>query len=176
MEFLVTAVQVTVSSIITYFCVGFEGNFGIFYLVIYVLAMTSTALGVLLGSSAEDPSTAIELLPGAIMPQILFAGFFVPPHLIPDWLAWIRFTCPLTYAVRIALVNEFDGGRCDDYATVDHDADTSEGIPNYCDRVLNNVDVDPDETWWNWIILVGMFVVLRLMALVNLRRKASKFY
>lgn len=94
MEFFVTAVQVTVSCVITFFCVGFQGSFGIFYLVAYVLAMTSTALGVLLGSSAEDPSTAIELLPGAIMPQILFSGFFTPPDLIPDWLAWIRFVCP----------------------------------------------------------------------------------
>ena len=168
MEFIVTAVQVTVSTTITYFCVGFQGSFGIFYLVIYLLAMTSTALGVLLGSSAEDPSSAIELLPGTIMPQILFAGFFVPPDLMPDWLAWIRFVCPLTYAVHIALVNEFDG-RCDDVA----DPPT---VPNYCDRVLSNADADPDETWWNWIILSGMFVVLRLLALINLRRKASKFY
>ena len=94
MEFIVTAVQVTVSCVITYFCTGFNGNFAIFYLDAYVLAMTSTALGVLLGSSAEDPSTAIELLPGAIMPQILFSGFFTPPELIPDWLAWIRWICP----------------------------------------------------------------------------------
>lgn len=94
MEFIVTAIQVTVSCTITYFCAGFEGSFAILYLDAYVLAMTSTALGVLLGSSAEDPSTAIELLPGAIMPQILFSGFFTPPDLIPNWLAWIRFICP----------------------------------------------------------------------------------
>lgn len=169
MEFLVTAVQVTISGTITYFCVGFEGQFGIFYLDLYLLAMTSTALGVLLGSSVEDPSSAVELLPGAILPQILFAGFFVPPELIPGWLAWLRYICPLTYAVRIALANEFDG-RCDDVVEEDP------SIPNYCETVLDNVGVDVDETWWNWLVLVGMFVGMRVMALINLRRKASKFY
>jgi ABC-type multidrug transport system permease subunit len=109
MEFLVTAVQVTVSSMITYFCVSFQGSFGTFYGVIYQLAMTSTALGVLLGSSEEDPNTAMELLPGTIMPQILFSGFFVPPNLMPSWLAWVCYLCPLTYTVCIAFVNEFDG-------------------------------------------------------------------
>ena len=103
------------------------------------------------------------------MPQILFAGFFVPPGLIPDWLAWIRFVCPLTYAVRIALVNEFDG-RCDDLV------EANKGTRNYCNAVLDNVGIDPDETWWNWIVLAGMFVLLRFLALVNLRRKANKFY
>ena len=79
----------------------------------------------------------------------------------------------LTYAVRIAIVNEFDG-RCDNLVSAA--AASGETIPNHCDAVLNNVDVDPDETWWNWVVLSGMFVFLRFMALLNLRRKANKFY
>lgn len=176
MEFVVTAIQVIVSTTITYSMVGYEGSFVVFFLDIYLLAMTSTALGVLLGSSADDPSTAIELLPGAIMPQILFAGFFVPPELIPDWMAWLRYLCPLTYATRIALANEFDG-RCDDIV-VDTGNQQGQGPPsaNYCDNVLANVDVDVDETWRNWFALLAMFVGMRVLALVNLRRKASKYY
>lgn len=164
MEFIVTAVQVTISSIITYFCVGFEGNFGTYYLVIYAIAMASTAIGVLLGSTAEDPHTAMEMLPGTILPQILFSGFFVPPRLMPDWLAWVRYLCPLTYAVKIAIDNEFGGDRC-----------SSDVEPNPCDQIMDNVDVDSDEIWWNWVVLVGMFVVFRFMALINLQRKAHKF-
>eukprot|EP00977_Amphora_coffeiformis_P020224 scaffold8008_cov153-Amphora_coffeaeformis.AAC.1 len=165
MEFIVTAVQVTVSGLITYFCVGFGGSFGTYYAVLYATAMASTALGVLLGSSAEDPHTAMEMLPGIILPQILFAGFFVPPELIPDWLAWVRYICPLTYAVRIALENEFGHGRCD------NDPD-----PNRCEQILENVGVDADETWWYWTVLIGMFFVFRFLALMNLQRKAHKFY
>lgn len=165
MEFIVTGVQVTVSGIITYFCVGFEGSFGVYYAVLYAIAMASTALGVLLGSSAEDPHSAMEMLPGIIMPQILFSGFFVPPELMPDWLAWVRYVCPLTYAVRIILDNEFGDGRCD-----------GDSGPNHCEQILDNVGVDPDEIWWYWTVLLGMFVVFRFLALINLKRKSQKFY
>jgi hypothetical protein len=70
MEFFVTAVQVSVSSVITYFMIGFSSNYGYFWACLYSLAMTSTALGALLGSAVEDPSMAIEFLPMIFMPQM----------------------------------------------------------------------------------------------------------
>mmetsp|Transcript_8123 Transcript_8123/g.11706 ORF Transcript_8123/g.11706 Transcript_8123/m.11706 type:complete len:636 (+) Transcript_8123:143-2050(+) len=180
MEFLVTAAQVTVSTLITYFCVGFNGSYAIFWLCVYTLAMTSTALGVLVGSAVVNPGVAVEFLPAVFMPQILFAGFFVPPELIPNWLAWVRYICPLTYAVRIALVNEFDG-RCDDLVEDGQEDQQQQqvqaaGQTNYCDAVLSNAEADPDDVWWNWLTLVLLFVVLRLTALNLLRKKASKFF
>lgn len=71
------------------------------------------------------------------------------------------------------MVNEFDG-RCD--GLVAEAAEEGETIPNNCEAVLKHVDVEADEIWWNWVVLAAMFVVLRLMALLNLRRKANKFY
>ena len=164
MELGVSAVQVTVSGILTYFLVGFSGNFGVFWAGIYLMACSSTALGVLVGSSVENATVAIEFLPAVFMPQILFSGFFVPPEYIPDWLAWIRWICPLTYGTRIVVANEFDG-RCDDIPG-----------PNYCDSVMDNVQTDPDELWWYFLVLVLLFAFFRLLALIVLKRKAEKFY
>ena len=77
------------------------------------------------------------MLPLLFVPQMLFAGFFVAPPLIPGkctcWflcnmcqfhisspihsnlvalslaaLRWARFLCSLTYAVRLIALNEFD--------------------------------------------------------------------
>jgi len=67
MEVVVTAVQVTISTLITYFMVGFSQPYGLFWLVSYAMAMTSTALGVLVGSSVADPTVAIEFLPLVFM-------------------------------------------------------------------------------------------------------------
>ena len=67
MEVLVTAVQVTVSTMITYLMVGFSQNYGLFWLATYVMALTSTALGVMIGSSVSDASVAIEMLPAVFM-------------------------------------------------------------------------------------------------------------
>jgi ABC-type multidrug transport system ATPase subunit/ABC-type multidrug transport system permease subunit len=163
MEILVTALQVTVSTVITYFMIGFSENYGYFWAIVYSLAMTSTAIGVLIGCSVSDPNLAIEFLPAVFMPQILFAGFFVPPDLLPDWLSWIVYIFPLTYSTRLALIWEFEHG-CDGLT------------PNYCEPLLRSVDADPDDTWWYWIVVLSMFVVFRLLALLLLRRKASKFY
>lgn len=172
MEFIVTAFQVLISSLITYFCVGFHGSYAIMYADLYLLAMTSTALGVLVGSAVDNAQVAIEFLPAVFMPQILFSGFFVPPNLIPPWMAWIRYICPLTYAVRLALINEFDG-RCDD---VPPSPTNANGTLNYCNAVLENTEADPDEAWWYWLVLGLLFVFVRLVALNILRRKASIFY
>ena len=52
MELFITAAQIFVQVVITYFMVGFQGSFGMFYLTTYTLAMASTALAVLLGRFA----------------------------------------------------------------------------------------------------------------------------
>ena len=71
-EVLVTAVQVTVSTMITYLMVGFSQNYGLFWLATYVMALTSTALGVMIGSSVSDASVAIEMLPAVFMRKFRF--------------------------------------------------------------------------------------------------------
>jgi len=164
MEVLVTAGQVMVSSILTYFLMGFSATFGVFWAACYVLAMTSTALGVLIGCSVKDPGVAMEFLPLVFMPQILFSGFFIPPELIPIWLRWLNYVFPLVYAVKIAIVAQFDSGVCDGLK------------PNFCEQVMQNTNANPDDTWWYWIVLIGQFVFFRSAALLVLRLKANRYY
>lgn len=160
MEAVVTAFQILVSVMITYWMVGFTSQWIIFYLAIYALAMSSTALAVLLGCAVEDPKLGQEMLPILFVPQMLFSGFFVVPDLIPVWLRWAQYLCSLTYAVRILAVAEFD----------DRDDCPS------CGEFLEAIKADSDETWWNWLVLLSLFAVFRTMALVVLRKKAEKFY
>jgi hypothetical protein len=42
--------------------------------------------------------------------------------------------------------------------------------------ILSNVKASPDDTWWYWIVLCSQFFVFRLLALMVLRIKASRFY
>lgn len=145
--------------------IGFQMNFGIFYAITYALAMASTAMAVMLGCAVEDPKLGQEMLPVLFVPQMLFAGFFVAPDLIPTWLRWARYLCSLTYAVRIGIVEEF------------YDCNPSdEAENNACNMLVESIDGDPDETYWNWLVLAGIFVFFRLFALFILRRKATKFF
>jgi ABC-type multidrug transport system permease subunit len=144
--------------------IEFQAGFGITYVVIYSLAMASTALAVLLGCSVEDPKLAQELLPILFVPQMLFAGFFVRPELIPAFLRWAQYLCTLTYAVRIMLVAEFENCSTDPVALAN------------CNQLLVGVSADPDETWWYWLVLIALFSAFRFGALLILRSKATKFY
>ena len=121
--------------------------------------MASTALAVTLGCAVEDPKLATELLPLLFIPQMLFAGFFVAPDLIPAWLRWAQYMCSLTYGTRIGLVAEF--GDCETEA---------------CTGLLDSTWADPDDTWWYWLALCMLFFVFRVIALIFLRLKATKFY
>jgi ABC-type multidrug transport system ATPase subunit len=74
MEIVITAVQVTVSTIITFFMVGFSLPYWQLWSGVYLMALTSSAMGVMVGSAAETATTAMEMLPAVFMPQILFSG------------------------------------------------------------------------------------------------------
>ncbi|KAG7371928.1 ABC transporter [Nitzschia inconspicua] len=164
MEAVVTGLQILVQLLITFWFIGFQSSFGMLWVAVYALAMSSTALSVLLGCAVEDPKLGQEMLPLLFVPQMLFAGFFVAPDLIPSWLRWARYLCTLTYAIRIALVEEFgDGCPSDDGS-------------DPCLNLLNSIGAEPDETWWNWLVLVALFATFRLFALVVLQQKATKFF
>lgn len=162
MEVVVTAVQVTVSSLITYFMVGLTQSYGGFWLINYALGITATAMGAMIGASVSDPSVAMEMLPPVFMPQILFSGFFIPQENMPEWLAWMTYIFPFTYAIRLVLVHEFE--ECEGRAQLT------------CDILLANVNANRDEEWWYWLVLLLQFVVCRVLALLILQRKAKKFY
>ena len=81
---------------------------------------------------------------------------------MPEWLAWLTYVFPLTYAMRLVLVYEFE--ECNGNAQI------------FCDMLLENADARPDDTWWYWIVLVTQFVICRSLALFFLQRKAKQFY
>jgi ABC-2 type transporter len=164
MEAFITALQILVQAVITYFLISFRSTFWIYYLNLYALAMASTALAVLVGCSVEDPKLAPEMLPILFVPQMLFSGFFVVPELIPVWLRWARYLCSLTFAVRIGLKAEFGNG-C---GSVEGD--------DACERLLENIDVYEMDEFVYWLILVALFFVFRVIALYVLQQKAVKFF
>jgi hypothetical protein len=61
----------------TYFMSDFQMDYLSFLRITYVLAMASTPMAVMLGSAVEDPKLATEMRPLFLVPQMLFAGFFV---------------------------------------------------------------------------------------------------
>ncbi len=87
---------------------GFQGNFFWLLLWHWALGITSASLGLLIGAGVASAKTAAEVLPAIFVPQMLFAGFFVPTSKIPVWVRWSQWLCGLKYAVNLSLAEEFD--------------------------------------------------------------------
>jgi hypothetical protein len=60
-----------------------------------------------MASVARYPESAKELVPIAILPQLLLCGFFVNVALLPQWIQWTSWLMPLTYVFRLLLAEEF---------------------------------------------------------------------
>ena len=164
-EAIVTFLQTVVSILCSYFLIGFQANLPIFICINYAVAMSSTALAVLLGCSIDDGKLAQEFLPLLFVPQMLFAGFFVAVSLLPIWLRWVPYICSLAYGVKLGLLAEFEGCA------------TSEGAEStFCKEVLSQGDAEIGLKTEYWVILIAIFVVTRLLALYVLKLKASQFY
>ncbi|KAG7365609.1 ABC-2 type transporter [Nitzschia inconspicua] len=65
--------------------------------------------------------------------------FFVAPKLIPVWLRWAQYLCTLTYAVRIALVEEFGDGCPAFYPNGTVIEDEAGQVVDPCYNLLDNV-------------------------------------
>lgn len=171
-EAVVTFCQMVVQTIICYYCLSLDMNIVLFFAIIYVLAMAATAVAVLLGCLVTDPKMGQEFLPVLFVPQLLFAGFFVPTDFIPIWLRWAQYLCSLTFAVRLMLDGEFR--ECSN-ASIAQGEQGNMPMMNPCEQLLTISNVDQLPMFVYWIILIGIFVFFRVAALVVLKKKALTY-
>jgi len=142
--------------------IGFQMNFFLFFVILFALAMTSTAVCVLLGAMFADPKIPAALFPLVVVPQFYFSGVFIATNLIPVWIRWAQWACSLKYSAGLAYIYEFEdcgGGQAE----------------LNCDAILSQNNVSPDDKWWYWLAMMTIFCVFRLAALVVLRKKGSTF-
>jgi ABC-type multidrug transport system permease subunit len=164
-ELMNTGIQILIMTTLIYYMVSFQGSVWIYFGTTYALAMSGTAMAVMLGVIAEgNAKVAQQLLPSLFIPQLLFSGFFVSPILIPKFLQWAQYLCVLTYAVRVLILEEFQ--NCSENAAEKRG----------CQSVIDNVRANPDQLMFYWSMLVLYFLVFRTLALLLLRKSATKFY
>ena len=90
---------ILVLDLISYFMIGFQMNFFIFFILCYTLALTTTAVCVWLGSMFSDPSMPHALFPLVIVPQFYFSGVFIATNLIPTWVRYVLISALLLICI-----------------------------------------------------------------------------
>ena len=73
------------------------GSFWLVLLVNLALALTALTLGTFLSAFADNEFQMIQFIPLIVVPQLFFSGLFNMETMV-DWLHWLSYLMPLTYA------------------------------------------------------------------------------
>mmetsp|Transcript_33388 Transcript_33388/g.64431 ORF Transcript_33388/g.64431 Transcript_33388/m.64431 type:complete len:611 (-) Transcript_33388:404-2236(-) len=153
-----------VTYLIAYWLMGLNGPFMLFVLTFWASAQAISGIAFLLGVAVSDVETATALSPLILVPQILFAGFFIESDQIPVWLRWAQWLCVLKYNINLYLIIEFGPNTRSDWPPVDR---------LEAARLLDSNDVDPD-LWWVYLLaLVIIFTFCLGLAIPILVQRAK---
>lgn len=155
-EIPLLAVQSALATVILYFMMGFSGNYPLFFLGHYLIGLASASLAVALTSRVAQMKTALELSPLVFVPQIFFSGVFVRIEQIPAVLRWIQYIIPLKYGVNIVYLAEINQSKY-----------------FWAPETLSQNVVLTNGLWWYILVLLGLFLVFRMIGLLSLVQKAK---
>merc|ERR1711870_154218 len=161
---------------------GLHGNFAWLVCITWALALASSSLALVISCGVASAQKAIQLAPLALIPQMLFSGLFLPVGKIPGSLQWVKYLCPLKYAINLATLTEFHYVHqhirdCEGAGTPPlakkHQCQMEN--PGYYLRqgLVNNQGVE----WNDWSadpgILVALMVGFRILSTILLWRKGK---
>ncbi|MGZ5383266.1 MAG: ABC transporter permease [Acidimicrobiia bacterium] len=85
-----------------FFDLGYDlGRLAELFVVIWLLAVISMALGILVSNFARTEGQVIPFIPLVIIPSFLFAGIVVAVDLLPGWAQAISRISPMYYANQV---------------------------------------------------------------------------
>lgn len=77
------------------------GTLASIYLVIWLLAATSVALGIFVSNFARTEGQILPFIPMVAVPSILLSGVIVSVDKLPHWAQWASYLTPLYYANNV---------------------------------------------------------------------------
>ncbi|ELR21489.1 ABC transporter, ATPbinding domain containing protein [Acanthamoeba castellanii str. Neff] len=162
-----------VYAVITYWMVGLTEHAGAFFLyvlTICMLAVFSSVMGLLIGTTIPDMSKAMVLSVIILLVTILLGGFFISRRTLRDWIFWARWTSFMKYTYELALLNEYHIGH-DTFtpSTVNsqYATDLTGGVITG-EAVLDHANVET-KIWADFLFLAGSIVLAHTLAYLSLR-------
>lgn len=180
-EMPVVLVGQIITFLIAYWIMGLKGNMLGLIGIMWALGIASSSLALLIGCGVASAQKAIQLAPLALIPQMLFSGLFVPVSKIPPSLRWVKYICPLKYAISLLGIVEFDYVHTEIEHCMQklHSQDLCEvAHPGaYVQQTgLKNQSVQWDDFWQDLCILLALLVVFRIMSAFLLWKKGKYVY
>ncbi|XP_071807055.1 ATP-binding cassette sub-family G member 4-like isoform X2 [Asterias amurensis] len=138
-----------------------------FLLYIAMATMTSLcaqSLGLLIGAGSTSLQVAVFAGPISSIPILLFSGYFVTFNTIPTYLQWLSYSSYVRYSFEgtVMVVYGMDRGDLGCPTNTTCMFKTSQ-------EVLEALDVSGAEIYWDFLIMFGYFVGLRILCYLVLR-------
>jgi hypothetical protein len=156
--------------LITYWVMGFHGNFLMLVIYSWLLGITSSGLSMIVGGGVASVEKAIQLAPLVLLPQMLFSGLFIPVDQIPDSLKWVQYMCPLKYAINLMAGAEFHYVK----ETLDSGCSQLECPGAYARKAgLEAQSIYFDDWGRDLGALIALYFAFRVLACIVLWRKGA---
>eukprot|EP00397_Hematodinium_sp_SG-2012_P055548 GEMP01067899.1.p1 GENE.GEMP01067899.1~~GEMP01067899.1.p1 ORF type:complete len:214 (+),score=19.16 GEMP01067899.1:229-870(+) len=160
-----SAVQVSLVFLITYWSIGLHGVWPNLMLSAWMLSLCASSSALVIGCLVSDIKKGMEAAPLILVPQILFAGFFIRIAQMPIFIQWAQYLCFLKYGLNLIMIFEFE-----DPIRYDCEAGTCEaGAP-----LLSMNEIERDHWWLYTCVLIFMFIGFRILSLIALSFKGRE--
>ncbi|XP_066364063.1 ABC transporter G family member 23-like [Miscanthus floridulus] len=151
--------------------------FAFFVLAVWLIVLMASSLVLFLSAVSPDFVLGNALICVFLGVFFLFSGYFIPKDSIPRYWAFMYYVSMYRYPLDLLLINEYGGsarGRCVAWMGGNNGA-MSGGV---CLRtgadVLRDRGIDEGMKWVNVGVMLGFFLLYRLMCWAVLVRRASK--
>ncbi|KAK9669573.1 hypothetical protein RND81_13G140700 [Saponaria officinalis] len=160
-------------SISVYFLVGLCATwqaFGYFVLLIWVILLMANSFVLFLSSVAPTYIAGTSLVTVILAGFFLFSGYFIEKESMPKYWVFMHYASMYKYGLDALLVNEYSClvTKC----LVGYEAGTSCMVTGR--DVLENRGLSEGQRWNNVYVLLGYFVIYRVLCLFVLIRRVSR--
>lgn len=165
-------------SIPVYWIVGLNPTiqaFSFFVFNVWLIISMASSLVMFLSSISPDFIAGNSLICTVLGAFFLFSGYFIPKEIIPKYWMFMYYLSLYRYPLDSMIVNEYWGMRndCFSWATNDHTSSSSSNCLMNGGDVLRNRGLDRDIRWENVGLMIGFFVLYRVVCWVILARRAA---
>ncbi|RLN98073.1 hypothetical protein BBJ28_00023679, partial [Nothophytophthora sp. Chile5] len=167
---------------LVYWICGFAADAARFIIFLIILLLMNLAMGMwffFLSAISPNGNIASPVSQVSILVMVIFAGFIVTASTIPDWLIWLHWISPMSWALRALSINEYRSAKFN--VCVYEDVDYCENYNGLTmgEYYLNMFDIQTDTAWVGYgviytvVVYVG-FMFLSFLALEYIRYEAPE--
>ena len=164
--------------VICYWMVGFDSKFFEIYISALLSVLSVGSVGLVGGCFANNVGEALQFMPVAFVPFILFTNFMVSLDQIPVWIRWLEWIDPFKYVVDALSITEYRGQLHEcipgtDTCVYNGDEYLKQIGAGYAsDNVIGNwIHTWSDSVRFDWICLVLCIIGYRFIVWLILVRR-----